>query len=248
MKQLLLSFAMLLCIGSTFGQTADKLIKKYKGMKGVQYENITKKIANMKEEDSPDMYKASRGLTKVEYLSGVLSSDKTEKLQKDLDALKGFERVYFEKHNSNDEPLSMLKGDFKLFNNIQYYAVEEGDCFKELIARIDADANVGNLVTLIHMQGSIKQEDVPLIIQMDENTDMDDITKDLDKGNVLFVIDGKELPELRSLKEAQEYMEKNNFHFNNESWIVGSAVKEKYPNTDRKVVIEFSRADKKEQK
>ena len=77
---------------------------------------------------------------------------------------------------------------------------------------------------------------------------MDDITKDMEKGNVLFVIDGKELPELRSMKEAIEYMEKNNFHFNNESWIVGSAVKEKYPNTNKKVVIEFSRTDKKEQK
>ena len=173
MKQLFLSLIMLLCAGSAFGQTADKLMKKYKGMKGVQYENITKKIVNMKEEDSPDMYRASRELTKVEYLSGVLSSDKTELLQKELDALKGFERVYYEKHNSNDGPLSMLKGDFKLFNNIQYYAVEEGGCFKELIARIDADANVGNLVTLIHMKGSIKQEDVPLMIQMEENTDME---------------------------------------------------------------------------
>ena len=148
-----------------------EVIAKYKGMKGVQYENITKKSVNMKEEDSPDMYRASRGLTKVEYLSGVLSLDKTGILQ-DLDALKGFERVYIEKHNSNDGSLSMLKGDFKLFNNIQYYAVEDGEYFKELIARIDADANVGNIVTLIHMKGSIKQEDVPLMIQMEESSDV----------------------------------------------------------------------------
>ena len=44
--------------------------------------------------------------------------------------------------------------------------------FKELIARIDADANVGNIVTLIHMKGSIKQEDVPLMIQMEESSDV----------------------------------------------------------------------------
>ena len=41
-------------------------------------------------------------------------------------------------------------------------------------------------------------------------------------------------------------MEKNNFHFNNESWVVGGAVKEKYPNTDKKVVIEFSRQEKEQ--
>ena len=116
MKKLLLSMALLLCVGSMLGQTADKLMKKYKGMKSVQYENITKKIMDIKEEEAPDMYRASRGLTKVEYLSGVLSSDKVEQLQKELNALKGFERVYHEKHNGNNGPLSMLTGNFKLFH------------------------------------------------------------------------------------------------------------------------------------
>ena len=240
MKQLFLSLMMLLCVGSTFGQTADKLMKKYKGMKGVQYENITKKIVNMKEEDSPDMYRASRGLTKVEYLSGVLSLDKTGILQKDLDALKGFERVYIEKHNSNDGSLSMLKGDYKLFNNIQYYAVEDGEYFKELIARIDADANVGNIVTLIHMKGSIKQEDVPLMIQMEESHDVN-IKEEEKNENVLIVINGQEFPNLNSAKEADEWMKARGIRWNHQNTIVGeSAVKEKYPNTDKKVAIEFS--------
>ena len=172
MKKLLLSMALLLCVGSALGQTADKLMKKYKGMKGVQYENVTKQIMNLKEEDDPDVYRASRGVTKVEYLSGVLSSDKAEQLQKDLDALKGFERVYQEKHNANDGPLSMLKGTFKMFYNVQYYAIEDGEYFKELIARIDADANVGNLVTLIHLKGSIRQEDVPQMIQVEEDVNV----------------------------------------------------------------------------
>lgn len=55
MKKLLLSMALLLCVGSALGQTADKLMKKYKGMKGVQYENVTKQIMNLKEEDVPQM-------------------------------------------------------------------------------------------------------------------------------------------------------------------------------------------------
>ena len=39
MKKLLLSMALLLCVGSMLGQTASKLIAKWKAMPGVQYEN-----------------------------------------------------------------------------------------------------------------------------------------------------------------------------------------------------------------
>lgn len=172
MKRTVILMAMALMVSVAFAQTADKLIKKYKGMKGMQYENVTKQIQNMKKDDDPKMYEASRGLTTVEYLSGVMSESKAEKLQEELDALEGFKRVYHEKHNSNDGPLSMLRGQFKLFYNVQYYAVEDGENFKEVVARIDADASVGNLVTLIHLKGQMKQEDVAEFIQIEEDTDM----------------------------------------------------------------------------
>lgn len=240
MKRTILSIALALCVGCAFGQTADKLMKKYKGVKGMQYENITKKIQNLKEEDDPKIYKASRGVTLAEFASGVLSESKAEQLQKELDALNGFKRVYHEKHNSNNEPLSMLTGNFKLFNNIQYYAVVDGEYFKELIARIDADANVGNLVTLIHMKGSIKQEYVPLMIQTEESHDVN-IKEEEKNENVLIVINGQEFPNLNSAKEANEWMKARGIRWNHQNTIVGeSAVKEKYPNTDKKVAIEFS--------
>ncbi len=240
MKRIVILMALALCVGCGFGQTADKLMKKYKGVKGMQYENITKKIQNLKEEDDPKIYKASRGVTLAEFASGVLSESKAEQLQKDLDALKGFKRIYHEKHNSNDGPLSMLTGNFKLFNNIQYYAVVDGEYFKELIARIDADANVGNLVTLIHMKGSIKQEDVPLMIQTEESHDVN-IKEEEKNENILIVINGQEFPNLNSAKEANEWMKARGIRWNHQNTIVGeSAVKEKYPNTDKKVAIEFS--------
>ena len=74
--------------------------------------------------------------------------------------------------------------------------------------------------------------------------EMKDVLEEVKKGNVLIVINGKECPDLHSTEDAAKYMEANDYHFNVESWIVGGAVKEKYPNTDRKVVIEFSRSDK----
>lgn len=154
-------------------QTADMLMNKYKGMDGFKYENMTEQVRGMKEENDPDMYRISREVTKVEYLVGVLSSDKLEQLQNDLDELIGFERVYYEKHNGNDDYFNVLKGGFKLFHNKQYYAVEDGEYFKDLIVRIDADANEGNIVTLIRIKGSIKPADVPLMIGIEESTTVD---------------------------------------------------------------------------
>ena len=76
--------------------------------------------------------------------------------------------------------------------------------------------------------------------------DMKDVIIDDGNGEALIVINGEEHPELHSTKEAADYMRKHNFWFNNENWLVGDAVKEKYPNTDKKVVIEFSRNDKEQ--
>lgn len=153
--------------------TADMLMNKYKGMDGFTYENMTEQVRGMKEEDDPDMYRISREITKVEYLVGLLSSDKLEQLKNDLDELKGFERVYYEKHNGNDDVSVVLSNGFKLFYNKQYYAVEDGEYLKDLIVRIDADANEGNIVTLIRIKGSIKPADVPLMIRVEENTTVD---------------------------------------------------------------------------
>ena len=41
-------------------------------------------------------------------------------------------------------------------------------------------------------------------------------------------------------------MKANGIRWNTESWIVGEAVKEKYPNTDKKVVIEFAEKAKEQ--
>ena len=74
--------------------------------------------------------------------------------------------------------------------------------------------------------------------------EMSDIMDDVKSGNVLYVINGVEHPEIRSAKEVTEWEAKNNWHHNHETWVVGPVVKEKYPKTEKKVVIEFSRDEK----
>ncbi|SFW39435.1 hypothetical protein SAMN02910409_2026 [Prevotellaceae bacterium HUN156] len=248
MKQILLSLVLLFCVGSAFGQTPSKLIKKYKAISGMQYQNITDSIKNLKEADDPQRYKITRGVTKIEFVFGVLSEDEQEELQQDMDGLKGFKRVFYEKHNSNEGPLSMFKGTFKIFKQTQYYAIEDGDHLKEMVARIDLDVDAGQMVLLVHIKGKIKQEDVADMIQMEESSDVN-VKEEERNENILIVINGQEYPSLNSAHEAAEWMNAKGISINHTNMIIGAEeVKKKYPHSDKKVAIEYSRTDAQEDK
>ena len=47
MKQLLFSLVLLFCVGSAFGQTAERLIKKYKAFPNAEYKDNTEKHARV---------------------------------------------------------------------------------------------------------------------------------------------------------------------------------------------------------
>lgn len=163
MKKILLSLVLLFCVGSIFGQNADELIKKWKARSGMSYQNITKR-AKKDRKENPDV--VTWIITKGQVVRGLVSEIRCQQLQKDLDALEGFKCIYHEKHNSNDGGVE--NDDFKLFHNIQYYAIEDGEYITDLVARIDADTNDGNDITLIRLQGKIMQKDIAKIIGIKE--------------------------------------------------------------------------------
>lgn len=163
MKRIIFSLLLLLCAGNIFGQNADELMKRWKARRGMSYQNISKKLKRDRKEN-PDV--ATWIISKGQIVRGLVSEIGCQQLQKDLDALEGFKCIYHEKHNSNDE--GPVSDDFKLFHNIQYYAIEDGEYITDLVARIDADTNDGNDITLIRLQGKIKQEDVSKIIGIKE--------------------------------------------------------------------------------
>ena len=214
----------------------------------MQYQNLTDSIKNLKEADDPHRYKISRGIKTLEFVYGVLSEDEQEQLQQDLDGLKGFRRVFYEKHNSNEGPLSMLRGTFKIFKQTQYYAIEDGDHLKDLVARIDLDVDAGQMVMLVHIKGKIMQEDVAEMIQMEESSDVN-VKEEEKNGNILIVINGQEYPSLNSAKEAAEWMDAMHISINYTNMIIGEEeVKKKYPHSNKKVAIEYSRKDSQEEK
>lgn len=258
MKQLLFSLALLFCVGSVFGQTAERLIKKYKAFPNAEYKDNTEETRKSIVENkgkganglNPEDYDfVLKHFKKAEQLQLTLDDEQKEELAKDIEALKGYEMLFTQ--NDNIEPedggnilQNMINQTFNPDYQLRLYGKVKGEMVNNILIRWD----IWGKVALAHIDCKVKKEHLLKSIfngdmvsfNEDEETDMSDVMKDVKAGNVLFVIDGKELPELHSMDEAKEYMEKNDFHFNHESWVVGGAVKEKYPNTDKKVVIEYT--------
>jgi len=266
MKKTILSLTMLLCMGSAFGQTVDKLMAKWKAVEGVQYQETTaetrKSMEESREKGSAGLSKKDydymlKNLKKVEQMQMTLDEDQMAELTNDLQALKGYETLYMQ--NDNKEPeegknmiQNMINQTFNSNYQMRFYGRVKGNMVNDLLIRWD----IWGKVVLAHVEGKFKKElmlksflgsDLVSIEEDEDAVNMKDVVKEVKDGNALIVIDGEEHPELHSTKEAHEYMRAHDIQFNNESWIVGGAVKEKYPNTDKKVVIEFTRKEKEQQ-
>ena len=236
MKKIILSFIVLLSVGSAYSQTAEKLMEKYKAFPNAEYtDNTEESRQGLLESEA----KGESGLSAEDYdfiLKHFKKSEQVQlkldeaqkaQLEKDIQALEGYEMLFTQNDNTEPEEgkslvQSMINSMFNPDFQLRFYGKVKEDIIDGLVVRWD----IWGKVALAYMDCKLKKEH-------------------LMKAYVLFVIDGKEVPELRSFEEAKEYMEKNNFHFNHESWVVGAAVKEKYPNTDRKVVIEYTDEPKK---
>ena len=266
MKKTILSLTMLLCVGSAFGQTVDKLMAKWKAIEGVEYSETTeetrKSIEESREKGAEGLSKEDydfvlKNFKKVEQIQITLNEDQMAQLANDLQALKGYETLFMQ--NDNKEPeegknlvQNMINQTFNPNYQMRFYGKVKGDIVNDLLIRWD----IWGKVVLAHFDGKIKKDLILKsilsgdLVNFEEDEDavnMKDVVKEVKDGNALIVIDGEEHPELHSTKEAREYMRAHDILSNSENWIVGGAVKEKYPNTDKKVVIEFTRKEKEQQ-
>ena len=258
MKQIL-CIAMLLITTSLQAQTAAKLIEKYKAFPGAEYENTTEESlkqhdSDLTAEENARMKKHFKKSEQVQMKN--LNEEQLAQIEQDIKELKGYELLFTaNKNTSYDENKNILRNMLAEVMNppsvkVRCYGKVKGKTVSDLLVRLEWL----NTVALSHVDTKIDKAlmtkalmaDGALITEYDDEdgevVDMKDILKESD--NALIVINGKEYPDLHSTEDAAKYMEANDIHFNVESWIVGSAVKEKYPNTDKKVVIEFSEKDK----
>ena len=258
MKRTIILMAMALMVSVAFGQTVNKLIEKYRQLPNAQYMDTSKETLKFYDENpDPALTEKERAQLKKNFkMSETVQLEKVDEeqlaqLEEDIKALKGYEMLFVtNKNGGSDEDANVLRQMMsEVFNptiKLQCYGKVKGNKVSDLLMKV----KVWETVVLGHIDTKVEKELVVKSIMEKEDViyeqenggdvvDMKDVLEDVKNGNVLFVINGEEHPELHSTDEAKAYMDAKDFHFNNESWVVGSAVKERYPNTDKKVVIEW---------
>lgn len=265
MKRTMILMAMALMVSVAFGQTADKLIEKYRRLPKAQYMDTSKETLKFYDENpDPALTEKERAQLKKNFkMSEVVQMEKLDEeqlaqLDEDIKALKGYEMLFItNKNEGSDEDQNVLQQMMSdVFNptiKLQCYGKVKGNVVSDILVRVD----IWETVALMHLDTKVEKE---LMIKSimekeavsfepddsDDNVvDMKEMVNEVKAGNVLFVIEGKEHPEFHSTEEAGAYMKANGIQWNTESWVVGGAVKEKYPNTDKKVVIEYTNEEKK---
>ena len=265
MKRTVILMAMALMVSVAFGQTVSNLIEKYRQLPKAQYMDTSKETLKFYDEnqDSSLTEKERAQLKKNFKMSEVVQMEKLDEeqlaqLDEDIKALKGYEMLFItNKNEGSDEDQNVLQQMMSdVFNptiKLQCYGKVKGNVVSDILVRVD----IWETVALMHLDTKVEKELMiksimekeALSFESDDSddnvVDMKEMVNEVKAGHVLFVINGEEHPELHSLDEAEEYMRTQDFHFNQESWVVGGAVKEKYPNTDKKVVIEFLRSEEK---
>ena len=262
MKQIILSFvALAICLSPLQAQTAAKLIEKYKAFPGAEYINTTEE--SLKQHDSDLTEEENAKLKKNFKMSEQvnlrdLDEEQLAQIEKDIKALKGYDLLFTANKNTGyEESQNILRNMIAEAMTppsvkVRCYGKVKGKTVSDLLVRLEWM----NSVALSHIDTKIDRAIMTKALMADgaiitesededgEVVDMKDALEEVKKGNVLIVINGQEYPDLHSTKEASEYMEAHNISFNHEDWYVGSIVKEKFPNTDKAVVIEFSRTEK----
>ena len=264
MKQIIFSLlAFTVCLLPLQAQTAAKLIEKYRKLPNATYMDTSKETLKSYDE-IPDYALTEEERTQMKKnfkMSETVQIEKCDEEQlaqidKDLKALKGYELLFTtNKNGGSDEDANvfqqMMSDMWNPTIKLKCYGKVKGNMVSDILMRID----MWDTVALLYCDQKMDKElMVKSIMESDgfnlkidhdsEDVDMKDALEEVKNGNVLFIIGGKEYPDLHSLEEASEYMNDHDIWCNLESWYVGSIVKEKFPNTDKAVVIEFSRKEK----
>lgn len=263
MKRTILSLMLALMASSMFGQTVEELFVKYITMTApnAQYEDTTDEVREAMKENkkgndfgltAKDIDVTLKSLKKCEQVQLTLDEGQLQELERDIQSLKGYEMLFIQ--NDNKEPNDSTNVLGQLWNQAfapKYKLAAYGKVKGNIVSNILLRWDIWGKVVLAHLDCKVRKDllaqalfDGNLVSFGDDEdegnlVDMQDAVKKVKEGDVLFVIHGNEHPEFHTTDEARDYMINNGVRWNTESWVVGKSVKEKYPNTDRDVVIEY---------
>ncbi len=258
MRKIIAVILMLLCVAISYGQTAKKLFKKYKAMPEVMHQEVTDSFSmemmsgndslnsKLTDEERAEILKS---IKKVEHLQMVHSDSLLQQLDKDFDALKGYEILMSTSKNRNAEDSAKVFREMfnDVFNPNWSFSVSgklKGDNVKDVLMRL----HVWGKIILVHidctipkdlMNDALSVEGLSFGSDNDADSNMQDAISAYKNGDVLFIIGDEPHPELKTTEQAREYMIKNGINWDGESWFIGEAVKESYPDTDKSVVVKY---------
>ncbi|MBQ9666331.1 MAG: hypothetical protein IJ635_01385 [Bacteroidaceae bacterium] len=268
MKRTILSLMLALVAGSLFGQTVEELFVKYITMAApnAQYEDTTDEVREAMKENkkgndlgltAKEIDFTLKSLKKCEQVQLTLDEGQLQELERDIQSLKGYEMLFIQ--NDNKEPNDSTSILGQLWNQTfapKYKLAAYGKVKGNIVSNILLRWDIWGKVVLAHLDCKVRKDllaqalfDGNLVSFGDDEdegnlVDMKKVVEDVDNGHVLFVIHGKEHPEFHSAEEVRDYMIANGIRWNSETWVVGEQVKEKYPHTDRNVVIEYTETKK----
>lgn len=153
MKKLLLTLTMLLCVSGAFGQTAPKLIAKYKALPNAEYKENTEEVRRNIEENKK---KGTFGLAEKDYdfvlkhfkkseeVELVLDGNQKNELGRDIQALSGYEMLVVQNDHKETTP------NYRIF----VYGKVKGDNVKDLLVRCD----ISGKTVLQHFDCKVKKD------------------------------------------------------------------------------------------
>ncbi len=243
---------------------------KYENTTKESLEGLEKEDSILSAEDIAKLKKYFKKSEQVQIQNA--SEELLDQINKDIKALKGHELLFETSRNieselSENALLQMVSDFLNPSFKMQCYGKVEGKIISDLLMRVDAwgtvalshidtkiDRDIWMRVLEKYNDATIDNEEADNNEEAEDKAegaynivDMKSVLQEVKNGDALIVINSKEYPELHTTKEASEYMKAHNIWFNNMSWVVGDAVKEKYPNTDKKVVIEYSQKEEEQQ-
>lgn len=240
-------------------QTPQELIDKYKDSPEAEYHvfdaDTIRQVFDKKRYAGTDHEFFLSNIRKVEVVALADSLKRVEEVDDDIANLEGYELIYSAAHNREECTDEGLKGMIKralapIFQpnlSVNVYARVKDDVAEDVIQRI----TLWHYTVIGYVEGKVKVKDLPELLAVSFNSDADgddDAVFDMDdvpETDALIVIDGIVHPELHTALEASEYMKSKGIRFNEMDTILGSeSVREKYPDCNKKVAIEFTTNNK----
>lgn len=167
MKKILLSFALLLCVSSVFGQDARKLVAKWKTTEGAEFvvttEDSRKGIEENKKNEAYGMSKECydyvlKNFKRSSELRLMLNEKEKQQLDADLKSMKGYEMLFSQNNNEGTEQKEATLDQVNKAINPNYQLRVYGKVKDNIVSEILCRCDVYNVVILAYFDVKTKKD------------------------------------------------------------------------------------------